>query len=74
MLNAVVEFVSTVAPQLQIDPEINVNGTGTTQQAVDLTTMMTSRQMRCAALAKIRPNQLKLDLISMQSYLRKKFH
>ena len=73
MLNVVVDFVSTVAPQLQIVLAILVSGIGNTQQAVDLTTMKTSKQMRCAALAKIRTRQLKSDSISMQSHLRK-FH
>ena len=74
MLNAVVDSVLTVAPQQLIDPATLVHGIGTTHKAVDPTMMMTSKQMRCAVLVKIRPNQLKSDSISMQSYLRKKFH
>ena len=62
VLNVVAELVSTVAPQPQIKPATLVNGIGATQKAVDLTTMKTSKQMRCAALAKVKEHMTGVEV------------
>ena len=67
VLNVVVEPVSTVAPQLQINTAILVTGIGTTQQAVDLTTMKTLKQMKCAALAKV-TGQIMTGVMVLQTH------
>jgi hypothetical protein len=58
----VAELVSMVAPQPHIKPTKLVNGIGATQKAVDLTMINTSKQMKCAVLAKVKEHMTGVEV------------